>query len=176
VASCCRFCVSPNTITLQDDHGRSYVVSSLNNADVELSIGSDLDYLDMVQEISDKISQLSGFEDDAIYWIGLSVREAVTNAIQHGNQNDKNKKVFLRFKITADRLLIAVRDQGKGIEETEIPDPLDPKNLLKPGGRGIFFIRSFMDNVRFSNCPEGGSELVMEKLQNQEHQGEENDN
>jgi serine/threonine-protein kinase RsbW len=151
-------------------------VSSLNNADVELLIGSDLGYLDMVQEVSDRVSQLIGFEEDAVYWIGLSVREAVTNAIQHGNQNDKSKKVFLRFKIDADRLLISVRDQGEGVEISEIPDPLDPQNLLKPGGRGIFFIRSFMDNVHFSNCPEGGYELVMEKLQNQEHQGEENDN
>jgi len=151
-------------------------VSSLTNADVELSITSDLDYLDMVQDVSDKISQLLGFGEDAVYWIGLSVREAVTNAIQHGNQNDRNKKVFLGFKVDADRLVISVRDQGKGVEESEIPDPLDPENLLKPGGRGIFFIRSFMDNVRFSNCPEGGYELVMEKLQNQEHQGEENDN
>jgi serine/threonine-protein kinase RsbW len=155
---------------------KKLAVSSLTNADVELSITSDLDYLDMVQDVSDKISQSLGFGEDAIYWIGLSVREAVANAIQHGNQNDRNKRVFLRFKVDADRLAISVSDQGKGIEERKIPDPLDPENLLKPGGRGIFFIRSFMDSVSFSNCPEGGSELVMEKLRNQENQGEENDN
>ncbi len=149
---------------------------SLNDADVELSFASDLNYLDMVQEVSDKISALMGFQDDSRYWIGLSVREAVTNAIQHGNQNDKTKRVHLRFRIGTDRLQIAVRDQGKGLEESDIPDPLDPQNLLKPGGRGIFFIRSFMDNVRFFSYPEGGYELIMEKLQHQEHQGEENDN
>jgi len=151
-------------------------VSSFTDADVELSICSDLGYLDIVQEISDRISQSIGFEGDSQYWIGLSVREAVTNAIQHGNGNDRKKRVHLRFKVDVDRLLIAVKDQGEGIDESEIPDPLDPQNLLKPGGRGIFFIRSFMDNVRFSNCPEGGYELIMEKMQNQEQQGEENDN
>lgn len=151
-------------------------MSSLTNTDVEVSIASDLHYLDMVQEISDKISESMGFEDDSRYWIGLSVREAVTNAIQHGNQNDRDKKVSLKFQIEPDRLRISVKDQGPGIEESEIPDPLDPQNLLKPGGRGIFFIRSFMDSVQFSRCPEGGYELIMEKLQNQEHQGEEHDN
>jgi len=151
-------------------------VNSLTESDVELSFGSDLKYLDMVQEVSDKVSELMGFEADALYWIGLSVREAVTNAIQHGNKRDKEKKVFLRFKIGPDRLTVAVRDEGEGIDEERIPDPLDPENLLKPGGRGIFFIRSFMDNVRLCNCPEGGYELIMEKLQTQENQGEENDN
>lgn len=151
-------------------------MNSLTDTDVQLSFGSDLAFLDMVQEISDKISRLAGFDEDSKYWIGLSVREAVTNAIQHGNKSDREKKVHLAFKIDTDRLVIAVRDQGEGIDEREIPDPLDPKNLLNPGGRGIFFVRSFMDNVHFFNCPEGGSELIMEKLQNEEHQGEENDN
>ena len=150
-------------------------MSSLTDADVEVCFGSDLTYLDMVQEIADQISELVSFDDDARYWIGLAVREAVTNAIQHGNEGDLEKKVELRFKMATDRLVIAVRDQGTGLDESEIPDPLDPQNLLKPGGRGIFFVRSFMDNVRISSCPEGGYELIMEKLQNQKNQGEEND-
>jgi serine/threonine-protein kinase RsbW len=150
-------------------------VSSLRNADVEVYFGSDLSYLDMVQEVADKISELVSFDDDARYWIGLAVREAVTNAIQHGNEGNLERRVQLRFKMAADRLVIAVRDEGGGLDESKIPDPLDPQNLLKPGGRGIFFVRSFMDNVRISNCPEGGCELIMEKLQNQKHQGEEND-
>ena len=150
-------------------------MSSLTDADVEVYFGSDLNYLDMVQEIADKISELVSFDDDSRYWIGLAVREAVTNAIQHGNDGDLERKVQLRFKVATDRLVIAVKDEGEGLDESEIPDPLDPQNLLKPGGRGIFFVRSFMDNVRISNCPEGGCELVMEKLQNQKNQGEEND-
>jgi serine/threonine-protein kinase RsbW len=176
VVICCTFRAWLGKIELQHSHGRSCVVSSLTDADVELSFSSNLIYLDMVQEVSDRISESMGFEDDSKYWIGLSVREAVTNAIQHGNQNDRKKKVLLRFKIGADRLQISVKDQGEGIDESEIPDPLDPENLLKPGGRGIFFIRSFMDSVGFSSCPEGGYELTMEKLRNEEHQGEDNDN
>jgi serine/threonine-protein kinase RsbW len=74
-----------------------------------------------------------------------------------------------------DRLIISVRDQGDGVTEEQIPDPLDPKNLLKPGGRGIFFVRSFMDNVAFNSPDEGGSELLMEKYKSQKNKGDKND-
>jgi serine/threonine-protein kinase RsbW len=146
---------------------------SLN--EIEVRFTSDISFLDLVQEISDNLSKMMGFGADAQYWIGLSVREAVTNAIQHGNQEDPSKTVFLGFEVFDDRLRITVRDQGEGISEDNIPDPLDPANLLKPGGRGIFFVRSFMDKVSFARPPEGGSEIVMEKSMSPNNKGEEND-
>jgi serine/threonine-protein kinase RsbW len=152
------------------------VVSSPGRNEIELSFGSDIAYLDFIQEVSDSVSRMLGFDADALYWIGLSVREAVTNAIQHGNRRDRSKKVRVFFRITEDLLRITVRDQGGGIRESEIPDPLDPENLLKPGGRGIFFVRSFMDNVRFNVRPEGGCEIIMEKARERKNQGENNDN
>lgn len=152
------------------------VVSSSDKGDVELCFGSDIAFLDLVQEVSDSISKMLGFDTDSLYWIGLAVREAVTNAIQHGNQNDKSKKVVLNFEFCQDRLVISVRDQGQGIAEDEIPDPLNPDNLLKPGGRGIFFVRSFMDSVRFNLPSEGGHEMIMEKSRSQKNRGEGNDN
>lgn len=155
---------------------RGCVVNSSNKGDVELCFESDIAYLDLVQDVSDSVSRMLGFDTDALYWIGLSVREAVTNAIQHGNRNDKSKRVVLIFGFCQDRLVITVRDEGSGISEEEIPDPLDPDNLLKPGGRGIFFVRSFMDTVRFNRPPEGGHELIMEKLLSQKNRGEANDN
>lgn len=144
--------------------------------DIELSFGSEISYLDLVQGVSDGASALAGFDSDAQYWIGLAVREAVTNAILHGNQEDAKKKVVLVFRICEDRLEIVVRDQGKGMKDLDIPDPLDPENLLRPGGRGIFFVRSFMDSVDFRLSPEGGHEMVMEKVRSQRKQGEEDDN
>jgi serine/threonine-protein kinase RsbW len=148
----------------------------LGRSNVELRFISDIGYLDLVQGVTDNIATIMGFGGDAIYWIGLAVREAVTNAIQHGNKNDRSKTVLLAFQILDDRLVIKVRDQGKGIDEEAIPDPLEPDNLLKPGGRGIFFVRSFMDSVVFDEPPEGGHEMRMEKLRNQKNQGEQNDN
>lgn len=144
--------------------------------DIELSFGSEISYLDLVQGVSDGASALAGFDSDSQYWIGLAVREAVTNAILHGNQEDAKKKVVLVFRICEDRLEIVVRDQGKGMKDLDIPDPLDPENLLRPGGRGIFFVRSFMDSVDFRVPPGGGHEMVMEKFRSQRKQGEEDDN
>lgn len=144
--------------------------------DIELTFGSEISYLDLVQGVSDGASALAGFDSDSQYWIGLAVREAVTNAILHGNQEDAKKKVVLVFRICEDRLEIVVRDQGKGLKALDIPDPLDPENLLRPGGRGIFFVRSFMDSVDFRVPPEGGYEMVMEKVRSQRKQGEEDDN
>ena len=143
---------------------------------IELSFGSEIGYLDLVQGVSDGVSALAGFDTDSQYWIGLAVREAVTNAILHGNQEDAKKKVVLVFRICEDRLEIIVRDQGKGVEGLDIPDPLDPENLLRPGGRGIFFGRSFMDSVDFRVSPEGGHEIVMKKVRSQKKRGKEDDN
>ncbi|UCF35681.1 MAG: ATP-binding protein [Acidobacteriota bacterium] len=140
--------------------------------EIELRFCSDVGLVDLLQEFSDSVSKAAGFDADGQYWIGLAVREAVTNAILHGNKEDRSKVVELAFGICEDRLRIVVRDQGKGIDESKIPDPLDPKNLLKAGGRGIFFVRSFMDSVKFRSRPEGGQELIMEKLRSQKNQGE----
>ena len=151
------------------------MVTSSKLSNIEVRFTSDISYLDLVQDVSDNVSRMMGFGADSQYWIGLSVREAVTNAIQHGNQEDPSKTVYLAFKMEEERLVITVRDQGKGITEDQIPDPLEPENLLKPGGRGIFFVRSFMDNVSFSVSEEGGSELLMEKYKNQNNKGDRND-
>ena len=151
-------------------------MSAAVSRDLEFSFGSEIGYLDLVQGVSDGVSALAGFDRDSQYRIGLAVREAVTNAILHGNQEDAKKKVVLVFRICEDRLEIIVRDQGKGVEGLDIPDPLDPENLLRPGGRGIFFIRSFMDNVDFRVPLEGGHEIVMEKVRSQEKQGKDDDN
>ena len=134
--------------------------------EVVVSFGSTIHFLDLIQQMSLGVTRLAGFDDDASYWIGLSVRESVTNAIRHGNQLDKTKKVGVRFNIASDGLFIVVSDQGNGFDESCLPDPLDANNLLKPSGRGIFYIRTFMDEVTFHNLPEGGFEVRMGKRLN----------
>ena len=130
---------------------------------IEVSIGSALEYLDFVQTITDCITSFMGFDDDAAHWIGMSVRESVTNAIQHGNKLDQDKKVEIRYRVASDHLEISVRDQGNGFRVDNLPSPLDPENLLKPSGRGIFYIRSFMDEVEFRPLSQGGMEVHMVK-------------
>lgn len=146
---------------IQDDN-------PFSEGEVELSFGSRYGYLDLVQDVSDRVTRMAGLDEDGRYWVGLSIRESVINAIQHGNQLDNSKKVGVRFKICPDRLVIYVQDQGEGFDTTSIPDPLDPDNLLKPSGRGIFYVRSFMDDVSYKTLPEGGMEMRMEKRLNHE--------
>jgi serine/threonine-protein kinase RsbW len=87
----------------------------------------------------------------------------VTNAIQHGNKLDRDKSVDICFDIKPDQLAILVKDQGSGFQVDDLPNPLDPENLLKPSGRGIFYIRSFMDEVEFRALSQGGMEVHMVK-------------
>ena len=130
---------------------------------IEVSIGSALEYLDLIQTVTDCITSLMGFDEDAAHWVAMSVRESVTNAIQHGNKMDQSKKVIVHFEMAPDQLEISVRDQGCGFELDYLPNPLEPENLLKPSGRGIFYIRSFMDEVEFRSLSHGGTEVHMIK-------------
>jgi serine/threonine-protein kinase RsbW len=130
---------------------------------IEVRIGSALEYLDLVQTVTDCITGFMRFDDDTAHWIGMSVRESVTNAIQHGNKLDRDKSVDICFDIKPDQLAILVKDQGSGFQVDDLPNPLDPENLLKPSGRGIFYIRSFMDEVEFRALSQGGMEVHMVK-------------
>ena len=130
---------------------------------IEVSIGSALEYLDLIQNVTDCITSFMGFDEDSAHWIGMSVRESVTNAIQHGNRMDQSKKVDVCFEVAPEELEISVTDQGSGFDADALPNPLEPENLLKPSGRGIFYIRSFMDTVEFRPLSQGGTEIHMVK-------------
>jgi len=131
--------------------------------EIEVIINSALDNLDLIQTLTDCITNFMKFDEDSVHRIGMSVRESVTNAIQHGNKLDKNKKVDISFVMAPDRLCVSVRDEGNGFQADKIPSPLEDDNILKPSGRGIFYIRTFMDEVEFRSLPEGGIEVHMVK-------------
>jgi serine/threonine-protein kinase RsbW len=134
---------------------------------VKLQIHSTFDMLDFVQLVSDRMAHLGGLDEDAVHWIGVAVRESVINAIKHGNREDVQKLVTVEFTFTPtsapEELVVRVLDQGEGFEPEEIADPLAPENLLKASGRGIFFMRSFMDDVTIRRASEGGMEVRMVK-------------
>jgi len=79
----------------------------------------------------------------------LLLTEAVTNAIEHGNVLDEEKKVIGDLKIDNERVQITVEDEGEGFEPSEVKDPTNAENLLMDGGRGIFFIEQMADEVSF---------------------------
>jgi serine/threonine-protein kinase RsbW len=134
---------------------------------VRLQIHSNFDMLDFVQVVSDRMGQLAGLDDDSIHWIGVAVRESVINAIKHGNREDYGKLVTVEFTFDPpskpSALVVRVLDQGEGFEPKEVADPLAPENILKSSGRGIFFMRSFMDDVVLRRAAEGGMEVRMVK-------------
>jgi serine/threonine-protein kinase RsbW len=134
---------------------------------VRLQIRSTFDMLDFVQLVTDELGRMYGLEEDAVHWVGVAVRESVINAIKHGNREDSTKTVTIEFALDAsDRpreLVVRVIDQGKGFEPDAVADPLAPENLLKSSGRGIFFMKSFMDDVQLHRVADGGMEVRMVK-------------
>lgn len=104
-----------------------------------------------------------GLDEQTAFGVDMAVRESVTNAIVHGNREDETKSVEVIFNCLGNALEIEVRDQGEGFDPASVPDPTEPANILKPSGRGIFLMRSFMDEIDWFARPEGGTTLRMVK-------------
>jgi serine/threonine-protein kinase RsbW len=121
----------------------------------------------LVQVVSDRMAQLAGLDEDSIHWIGVAVRESVINAIKHGNREDYFKLVTVEFTfapvVDPRELIVRVLDEGEGFDPEEVADPLAPENILKSSGRGIFFMRSFMDDLTLTRASQGGMEVRMVK-------------
>jgi serine/threonine-protein kinase RsbW len=138
----------------------------LNGHPVRLDVPSAFDMVDVVQGVSDTFCRNAGLDDDSVHWLGLAIRESVVNAMRHGNGNDVRKRVHVELRVlpgSTPTVWIRVRDEGPGFDPATLPDPLAPENLLKSSGRGIFLIRSFMDEFTLQRAPEGGMEMVMVK-------------
>ncbi len=132
--------------------------------------------LDSVNEAEHKASQLAaecGLDEDTVQRVEMAVREAAVNAVYHGNAYDPSKKMTFGLERTPDSMIITISDEGKGLEESEIPDPLAPENLLKPHGRGIFLIRSFMDEVRIRKLDKGTEITLIKHVGSQGADGKE---
>jgi serine/threonine-protein kinase RsbW len=132
-------------------------------SEVLLSIGSEFENIELIQAVLDESLQRLDFDEDSRYWIGIAVREAVANAIKHGNRQDPQKQVEVELFVEDGQLVIRVRDQGEGFDPRRVANPLDPENLLKPDGRGIFYMNRFMDAIEYDFGPEGGTVVTLRK-------------
>jgi serine/threonine-protein kinase RsbW len=128
-----------------------------------LAIGSRFENIELVQLVLKDALDRLGLDDDNRHWIDVAVREAVANAIKHGNLEDPAKQVQVDLTIEVDTLVIRVQDEGRGFDPTHLEDPLAPENLLKPNGRGIFYMKSFMDDVQYGVRPGGGTVVTLRK-------------
>lgn len=130
---------------------------------VHLEIGSRLENVELVQiAVEASLDQLE-LDDELSNSIGTAVREAVANAIQHGNGGDPDKQVRVVLGLEGDDIVIQVQDEGPGFDPGELPDPLASENLLRPNGRGIFFMKKFMDRIDYSFEPGGGTVVTLRK-------------
>jgi serine/threonine-protein kinase RsbW len=131
--------------------------------ELHLTVGSCFENVELVQAAIDEAIAARGADDDARHWVGLAVREAVANAIKHGNQQDPEKRVDVAVRIGDEEVEIAVADEGAGFDPSTVRDPLAPENLFRTNGRGIFYMRRFMDEVSYGSTASGGTLVRLRK-------------
>jgi serine/threonine-protein kinase RsbW len=134
--------------------------STTNRSSMRLA--SELSSVDPVEAKAEQLAREAGFDDDTSSQIAMVVREAVINAILHGNQRDPAKQVRVRFELNEEALSIRIADEGPGLDPDSVPDPLAPENILRSSGRGIFLMRAIMDEVHFHQL-DPGTEIEMIK-------------
>ncbi len=129
----------------------------------ELDLPSRIESVELAAKAAEEFATSNGFGEEMRFAIDMAVREAVANAVKHGNKLDAAKRVEITFENSIEGFAITVRDFGVGFAVEEVPDPTNPENLLKANGRGILFMRSFMDEVEWFNHPQGGMIVKMLK-------------
>jgi serine/threonine-protein kinase RsbW len=128
-----------------------------------LTIGSRLEHLAMVHALIEGIGRQHGLDESTTNALQIAVIEAGTNAIQHGNVFASDKTVRFEFKIAPGEICVWVEDYGKGFDAARIANPTDPSQLLDPHGRGLYLMRSLMDDVRFETRADHGTTVCLKK-------------
>lgn len=130
---------------------------------VKIELNSRISYVDLLHEMTEDLARRARFAKPAALDLALAVREAFINAVKHGNGMDENKKVEVEFERNASFFRVWVRDEGRGFDWDHAPDPRAEVNLDRTSGRGIFFMKNFVDAVSFNRRPGKGTEVVLEK-------------
>ena len=137
-------------------------VSAPKTGRMSFSLASTMESVDAVEAAAENLAAEAGLDEDERFRVTMAVREAAVNAVLHGNEYDPAKRVSVSLENTGSSLVFTIADQGKGLDPATLPDPLAPENLLRGTGRGIFLIRSFMDEVHFRQL-QPGTEMTLVK-------------
>ncbi|MDZ4701065.1 MAG: ATP-binding protein [Rhodothermales bacterium] len=116
-----------------------------------LECPSDLGNLDALVDETGAFVEEIGLDEELAYKIVLLMSEAATNAITHGNAEDPAKKVDIELRCAPRQIALIVEDEGEGFNLDEIEDPISAENLMRGGGRGLFFIREMAEEVHLEN-------------------------
>jgi serine/threonine-protein kinase RsbW len=130
---------------------------------VDQVLDSTLESVDKAERAALDLANESGFGDEDLDRIGMSVRECMVNAVVHGNRYNAHKKVRLSLSRTPERLTIRIADEGEGFNPMELPDPVAGDNLMRHSGRGIFLMRAFMDDLQVRHLEPAGTEVTLVK-------------
>jgi len=130
---------------------------------VNLVLDSTLDSVDIAERAALDLARESGFGEEDLDRIGMSVRECTVNAVVHGNRYNAHKKVRLSLSRTPQRFTVRIADQGEGFNPDALPDPLSGDNLLRHSGRGIFLMKAFMDDLQVRSLGAAGTEVTLVK-------------
>jgi serine/threonine-protein kinase RsbW len=130
---------------------------------VDEHLESSLETVDSCEEKAKDVATGIGFPEEDAYQLGYAVREALVNAVVHGNQYSANKRVHFVLARAGDTLQITIEDEGRGFAPEAQGDPLAVENLLNQSGRGIMIIRAFVDELEIAASPHGGTRVVMKK-------------
>ncbi len=121
----------------------------------EIEIESDPNNLITIEEFVNYFAKDLGLSEEQLSVLLLAVTEATTNAIIHANKCDPSKLVKIHAQIENSKLVIRIKDEGKGFDPTRLPDPTEPENLLKDSGRGVYLMKVYMDEVKYNVTPTG---------------------
>ncbi|MFC1553012.1 ATP-binding protein [candidate division KSB1 bacterium] len=127
-------------------------------------IPSDLNKLQDVESLAEKVADQAGLSDENKDNLAIAVTEAVNNAIIHGNNSDKNKKVSIDFQIAKNDIKVIIKDEGNGFNPKNLNNPTTPENLYKESGRGIFILRTIMKKVDFDFSSKGTVIIMTMKI------------
>ena len=131
------------------ERGETTVAMAPDELQFRLTIDSRFENIELVQVVLNDTLERLGLADDTRHWVDLATREAVANAIKHGNRGAADKNVEIEMAVAGEEVVLRIADQGSGFDPGGVGDPLSPENLLRPSGRGLFYMQSFMDEVTY---------------------------
>ncbi len=130
---------------------------------IRMVLPSEIHLVDLAHHAAERLASICGLDEDEALNVGIAVREAVINAMKHGNGLDPERKVAVVLSAGPKAIRVRVLDEGPGFDPAAAPDPRDPENILRASGRGLLMIRAFSDKVAFRYRPGRGMEITLEK-------------
>ncbi len=137
---------------------------NVDSRNVDKFFDSSLESVDAAEELAIAIASSIGFDEDGQHELGMAVREAMVNAVVHGNRYSLKHKVHFQVSADTTGVTVTITDEGEGFEPKAVADPLEQDNLLKQSGRGILLIQAFVNEVDIRRVQPRGTEVVMKKF------------